>query len=128
MRLLVADDVPAIRWLLTEVMGRDGWSITAAGDRAGVLAAARQQVPRVVLLDLGLAGADSVGVVRELRHLTPPPAIIIVTGHDDPEAILAPVRTDIQAVVKKPFDLFQLRDLVRGLRTDVRSKIEEQEL
>ncbi|HLS89164.1 MAG TPA: response regulator [Sphingobacteriaceae bacterium] len=115
MKLLVADDVPALRWLLTEIMSRDGWQVTAVGDGWETLRIARRWQPHMVLLDLDLPGPGPSRVVAELQSLAPSPVVIVVTGMDRPEELLGDAAVHVAAVVKKPFDIHVLREQVKKL-------------
>lgn len=116
MRLLIADDQAGIRQLLRHLLEPDGWLITEAADNFAALAAARRRPPHVVLLDLGLPGPPLPEVIQSLRSLQPSPTIVVITGHQRPDEILWSVAEQIRAVVRKPFDVFELRNLVRSLQ------------
>lgn len=115
MKLLVADDVPALQWLLTEIMSRDGWQVTAVGDGWEALRVANRWLPHMVLLDLDLPGPGPRRVVEELQSLAPVPVVIVVTGMDLPEELLGDAAYHVAAVVKKPFDIHLLREQVEKL-------------
>lgn len=115
MKLLVADDVPALRWLLTEIMSREGWQVTAVGDGWEAMSTARRWLPHMVLLDLDLPGPGPHRVVEELQSLAPAPVVIVVTGMDRPEELLGDATAHVAAVVRKPFDIGLLREQVEKL-------------
>jgi CheY-like chemotaxis protein len=51
-RILIVDDDPSVRELLTEVMGYEGFTLATATDGQAALEAVKAQVPDLVLLDL----------------------------------------------------------------------------
>ncbi|HEY8602213.1 MAG TPA: response regulator [Thermomicrobiales bacterium] len=65
--LLVEDD-PSIRILARTILERDGWNVTEAPDGPGGLAAAGEEQPDVIVLDIGLPGMDGLTVARRLSQ------------------------------------------------------------
>ena len=66
--VLVADDDPDIRDLVSFKLGTAGFEVTAVPDGLAALAAARERPPRLVLLDVmmpGLSGLDVAQLVLD---------------------------------------------------------------
>src|SRR5258708_23104649 len=84
-RVLVVEDEPALRSILSTIFGRHGWDVTAVGTGQGALDVADATFD-VILLDLGLADVNGLDVCRQLRRRpsTAQPTIIALTGRDDP--------------------------------------------
>jgi DNA-binding NarL/FixJ family response regulator len=65
-RVLIADDLPELRTLLrTTLQGRGLQLVGEAGDGHQTLALAVDTEPDVVVLDLGMPGADGPGLIVE---------------------------------------------------------------
>jgi len=83
-RILVADDHPAVRRCLREILERqDGWEIcaeAATGRQAVDLAATTQ--PDLVLLDLSMPELDGLQAARHIHERFPQMAMVIITGYD----------------------------------------------
>jgi DNA-binding NarL/FixJ family response regulator len=84
-RILIVDDSPSVReslgWLL-----RDEPGLTVAGEAANGSDAIRQAVklnPDVVILDIELPDTDGFNVTRQLKILTNPPLVILLSIHND---------------------------------------------
>ncbi len=104
--VLVIEDHAATRDALVVGLERAGFTVTAASNGATGLRLARLQPPDLLLLDLVLpeiAGADVLAAVRHHPALARVP-VVAVTGRPD----LLPPDADVQALVKKPFDMPQL--------------------
>jgi DNA-binding response OmpR family regulator len=65
--LLVEDD-ESIRVLARTILQRDGWSVSEAADGPSGLAAATDEQPDVIVLDIGLPGMDGLTVARRLSQ------------------------------------------------------------
>lgn len=106
-RVLVVDDDPAIRFMLTDALAQEGWEVDAAEHGVAALAKIRRAQPDVILLDLMMPVMDGWETVERLRH----------EGYEDIPVIVltaAPMLHRIQSqfprspVIGKPFDLGQL--------------------
>jgi len=89
----------AVRWY---ALGRDG------------LDAARAHPPDLVLLDLGLPDMDGVQVCRELQHLDPPPAVVMLTARTQEMDIVLGLDAGADDYLTKPFRLAELQARVRA--------------
>ena len=65
--VLVIDDDPAQRDLMTRFLDREGFVARTAPDGATGLVLARQLRPRAILLDVAMPGLDGWSVLRELK-------------------------------------------------------------
>lgn len=93
-RVLLVDDHPVVRTGLRAVLdAREGITVVgeaATGEEAITLAG--HLVPDVVLCDLRLGpGMGGVEVTRELRALSRPPAVLILTTYDRDAEILGAI-------------------------------------
>lgn len=107
-RVLVADDDPGIRRLLTTALAAEGYEVTAAADGVEVLAALEAGQFAALLLDMMMPRLDGPGVVRELRRrelATDVPIVIVSASH---AARTLGDQLEVAAVVEKPFDLEKL--------------------
>lgn len=84
-KVLVVEDVPELSRLLEMTFELDGRfeSVGTATSGGAALDIAVRTSPDAVVLDIGLVGADGIGVLPSLRALLPDARIIVFTGHDD---------------------------------------------
>jgi two-component system KDP operon response regulator KdpE len=112
-RVLVVDDEPQIRRVLTLNLSTRGYDVTAAQDGTQALLEASRHHPDVVLLDLGLPDIDGLQVIRELRTWTTTPIVVLSarTGSEDKVRALDLGADDY---VQKPFDMAELLARLRA--------------
>lgn len=67
-RILVVDDDPAVRQMLTEYLSAHGYEVREAASGAAMRAELERAAPAVVLLDIGLPGMDGFEVAAALRR------------------------------------------------------------
>jgi two-component system chemotaxis response regulator CheY len=121
--VLVVDDNPAIRDMVSWALELDGYQPAEAAEGYEALAwmanAAREgRVPDVILLDLAMPGMDGQTFLEHLQGqwdtLHPRPAVIVITaGITGPDAD----SLGVDHVIVKPFHVRELLDVVRKLTT-----------
>ena len=67
-RILVVDDDPALRDLLTDYLAANGFVVDAANDGVEMLARLAQAMPDAIVLDLMLPGEDGLSLARGLAQ------------------------------------------------------------
>ena len=117
-RVLVVEDNADAREMLVYLLKHNGHEVRAAGDGPSAIAEANVFAPQIVLLDVGLPGADGYAVARELRA-TPNTAdalIVALTGYgqaDDRERAFA---AGFDVHLLKPADAAQVLEVVQRER------------
>ena len=111
-RILVVDDEPAIRALVARIAQRAGFDVEVARDGAEAIAKLDATRFGVVILDLMMPNVDGYGVIDHVRSSGGQhPAIILVSAADN----AAVRRVDgeiVHSVIRKPFDIDVLSDLI----------------
>jgi DNA-binding response OmpR family regulator len=112
LKVLVVDDDPMVRDVLTTLLGFDGLEISEAPDGATGLELAESIQPDVVLLDLILPGIDGFEVARGLRKRAPNARVVMLTARSRPEDELEGVAAGAHVYLMKPFSPLELLDAV----------------
>ncbi|MBF0135278.1 MAG: response regulator [Magnetococcus sp. DMHC-1] len=79
-QILVMDDDPVIRQLLSAILLEEGHTVRVAPDGRAGMALYKEMRPDVVITDLLMPELDGVGVIRELQTLEPRMRIIALSG------------------------------------------------
>jgi putative nucleotidyltransferase with HDIG domain len=109
--ILVVDDEPGIREMLTAWLTGAGFTCDAAGDATEALQALEARAADVALLDLALPGHDGIWLARQLRARGDT-ALIMVTGLQRFDAAVEGMRLGVMDYLLKPFSRRQLVDSV----------------
>jgi adenylate cyclase len=109
--VLVVDDDPLNRRLLTATLAREGHRTTSATDGEEALTALREEPPDLILLDIEMPGLDGIAVLERiksdesLRHLP----VIMISGIDDNASVVKCLEIGADDFLPKPFDQAILR-------------------
>ena len=85
-RVLVADDEPNIRNLLTAALASQGYDVTAACDGDEAKRLLEREPFEVVITDYQMPGLNGIDVLRFAKLLNAACQVVNITGRDVPEA------------------------------------------
>lgn len=111
--ILVVDDQMGVRRLIQEVFREVGYRVVTAAHGQEAMALCSVELPDLVLLDMKMPVMDGVETLRNLRQLYPQLAVIIMTAVGDGDRVNEVLSMGARDCISKPFDVFQLRGLVR---------------
>ena len=112
-RILVAEDEPALAGLVSEFLAGRGHRVAVAADGRAALDLLRTQPFDVALLDLVMPGLDGLEVLRAVQREVAPPECIIITGAGTIETAIAAMRLGAYDYVGKPYRMAEIDALVR---------------
>jgi DNA-binding response OmpR family regulator len=112
-RILVVDDDPAIRQLLTDAFEMDGHHVHVAVDGRDGLHAVEAIRPEFVVLDVMMPGLDGYGVLRAIRAQEDDPVpVLMLTAADDAGSAAQAWTHGADYYMAKPFLPMAVTDLV----------------
>ncbi|MBI2902138.1 MAG: response regulator [Candidatus Methylomirabilis oxyfera] len=91
-RILVVDDDPEVRTLLSRRLRRAGYVVEEAGDGMDALGLVDKAVPDVVVTDMAMPRPDGLGLLKELRSRDPELPVIVLTGHGSLDNVILAMR------------------------------------
>jgi two-component system, OmpR family, response regulator len=114
-RLLVVDDEPSIRELLTASLRFAGFEVFPAADGAEALKLAEQHRPDLVVLDIMLPDLDGFTVTRKLRERGRDVPVVFLTARDDTNDKVTGLTVGGDDYVTKPFSLEEVVARIRAV-------------
>ena len=117
-RILVIDDDSSITSFLKRALSYEGYAVDIAGSGPAGLAAAREEPPAVVILDVMLPGLDGLEVCRRLRASGDVP-ILMLTAKDEVSDRVKGLDCGADDYLVKPF---ALEELLARLRVIIRRR------
>jgi len=101
-RVLVIDDHLPSRTLLLKALSQGGFDVVGEGTRGkGALGLARDSVPDVILMAVGLPDMDGISAAQRIMEENPLP-VVLLTSHYDPATIARAKNMGAMAYLIKP--------------------------
>jgi two-component system KDP operon response regulator KdpE len=111
-RVLVVEDDDRVLRPLALTLTSHGYDVTTVGDGQSALAAAAEQVPDLVVLDLGLPDIDGNDVIERLRTWAALPILVLSARETQDEKVRA-LDAGADDYVTKPFGMEELLARIR---------------
>jgi DNA-binding response OmpR family regulator len=111
--LLIVDDDGATREGLSDLLANAGFTVDTARDGAEALDKMEHQDFSVVLLDVRLPSIGGLDILPRCRGNRRAPKVIIMTGLDTTDVVLAALRRQAYDFVPKPIDFARLHEIVK---------------
>lgn len=112
-RVLVVDDEPAIRLLVTKALEKNGFEVETAVDGLDALHKLEQGTYHLMVLDVMMPRLDGFGVIEKISGDKAPKVLIMTAASP---AVLKQLPQDrVAGVITKPFDIRELIDSARNL-------------
>jgi two-component system, OmpR family, phosphate regulon response regulator PhoB len=110
--VLVVDDEPMVREVVTTYLARDGLDVTEASDGASALRAFEKSRPDLIVLDVMLPEIDGYSLLTEVRSRSDVPVIMLTARSEETDRVLG-LELGADDYVVKPFSPRELAARVR---------------
>jgi two-component system, NtrC family, response regulator AtoC len=117
--VLVVEDDPHIRQLITLVLEDDGLRVAQAKNGREAVDQVRARRPAAVLLDLAMPAVSGLDALAELQRLDRQPPIVICSAGSDREVRAFAAAAHAAGVIRKPFQIEELAATVRRVLSEV---------
>src|SRR3954454_9455338 len=140
-RILIVDDNETNRDILMARLGPQGYDLTQAADGEEALAAAREHLPDLILLDVMMPKLDGIEVCKRIKTDATMPftPIIMCTAKADSKDVVAGLEAGADEYLTKPIDqtallarvksvlrLKQLHDQVAEMNKNLEQRVADQ--
>ena len=112
--IVVVDDEPMVREVVTRYLRRDGFEVACAADGAEALRLIETTSPDMVVLDLMLPSVSGLDVLEEVRRQSDVPIILLTARGDEGDRVLG-LELGADDYVTKPFSARELAARVKSV-------------
>jgi diguanylate cyclase (GGDEF)-like protein len=136
-QLLIIDDEPSIRKLLTEVLKQNYDCVTASSAEEG-LDLLRQRSFSLVISDINMIGITGLEMAPQILTIAPDTVVIMMSGAQTIETAVSALRVGafdylvkpfdmrlVEAAVRRGFEHYQLRISKRQYETELELRVQE---
>ena len=112
-RILIVDDEEAMRFTLSEALGKEGYVLETANDGEEALQKFKSKPFDLVILDMKMPRMDGLEALRQIKKSDSDSTVIMITAFGSKELALQAINTGAYDYFTKPFDLEEMRVVVR---------------
>ena len=123
-RILIVDDEPNIRELLSTSLRFAGFGVRSVGNGAQTISAVLEEEPDLIILDVMLPDMNGFSVTKRLRSAGYTAPILFLTAKDDVEDKVQGLTVGGDDYVTKPFSL---DEIIARIKAILRRTIQEDE-
>src|SRR5882672_3741837 len=117
-QVLIVDDEPNLRKILSAQLSRDGYDVLTAEDGEEGLQLLREHHIDLVVTDLKMPKVDGMTLLREALREDPELPIVMITAHGTVDTAVEALKLGAFDYLTKPFDKDEVRQIVgKALRT-----------
>jgi twitching motility two-component system response regulator PilH len=116
-KVLIVDDSPTERYYLTDILTKNGFTVTTAENGEEALVKIKEDKPELILMDVVMPGANGFQVTRSISRdpeLADVPIIICTTKNQETDRIWG-IRQGARDYVVKPVDADELLSKIAAL-------------
>jgi two-component system response regulator PilR (NtrC family) len=113
-KILVIDDEPSMRELLGIMLRKQGFVVELADSRRMAASILARGPVDLVITDVKLPDGDGIEILRHLRAASPDTIVIVMTAYGSTETAVAALKLGAQDYLIKPFDVEELKIVVRN--------------
>ena len=115
--VLVVDDDPLTQCVLKHYLGRAGYRMIGASNGREAVRVARAELPKLIILDVMMPGADGWTVLRRLKRteVTKEIPVVLLSGNKELMAKEESLKSGAAQLLVKPISPDQLLKVIRGL-------------
>jgi two-component system response regulator PilR (NtrC family) len=113
-RILVIDDEPSMREMLGIMLGKEGFEVVLADSRAAAARALATGRVAMVITDVKLPDGDGIEILRHVKSASPETVVIVMTAYGSTQSAVAALKLGAENYLIKPFDIEELRIVVRN--------------
>jgi signal transduction histidine kinase len=115
-RILVVDDEENVVQILVDLLSEGPYTVDTVSSGEEALSILRKQPYDLILTDINLPGVNGLEVVSAAKEADPETVVVVITGYASTGTAIDALRQGAYDYITKPFDLWELDQIVaRGL-------------
>jgi DNA-binding NtrC family response regulator len=120
--VLVVDDEPALREVLSLRIEDWGYDVATAADLSAAEEALEERLPDLVVSDVVLPGGSGLDLLKRMKSFDAALPVILVTAHGNVDAAVEAMKAGATDFLTKPIDYGALRTLLEEIAEDLRRR------
>jgi two-component system response regulator PilR (NtrC family) len=113
-KILIVDDEPSMRDLLSILLGRAGYLVTAVEDGEDAIAQIGKEIFDVVITDMKMPKVGGLDVLRAVKKASPDTVVLVVTAFASTDSAVEAMKCGAYHYLTKPFQIDEVQLILRN--------------
>jgi two-component system response regulator PilR (NtrC family) len=113
-RILIVDDEPGMRDFLSILLRKEGYGVSLAESAEKAIEVLGRGEFDLVISDISMPGLSGIDVLRHSRAANPDTPVILITAYASTESAVEALKLGAWDYLLKPFDVEELKNIVRN--------------
>ena len=113
--VLIVDDQEDLRFTLSKIVKKQGYSVTTAANGLDALDILRSSVIDLVFLDIGLPDGSGLNLIHTIKEIGDDIDIVMLTGINEAKTAVESLRSGAVDYIVKPFDIIEFKAILNRL-------------
>lgn len=114
-KIFLLDDEELITSMLSRVLKKEGYAVTAETDPQDVIEKIRSLSPDVVLLDVNIPEKNGLDILQEIKDKGPETEVVMLTADDTVETAVKAMKFGAADYLTKPLDIEKVRIVINNI-------------
>ena len=122
-KILVVDDIPAMRQLLGTVLTQQGYAnVFLVGTGEEAIERIQKEAFSIVMLDINLPGICGLDTLQRIREINPDLFVVMVSAHHSAANVKAAIEKGVNGFIVKPYQRKKVAEVLEKYRKQVAEK------
>ncbi len=119
-RLLIIEDDPQMRRILSEMLAEEGYNVSSVGSGKEAIEMVRGNGFDVVVADIIMPGMGGMKVLKEVKKLEPKIHVIMITAFATVENAVEAIKNGASDYISKPFKIAEVEVAIKRVLEETR--------
>ncbi|MBI2447117.1 MAG: sigma-54-dependent Fis family transcriptional regulator [Candidatus Omnitrophica bacterium] len=126
--ILVVDNEESMRFFLEEILKKEGYSVVSAGDGIAAIHRVQEAEFDLITMDIRMPGMNGLEALLEIKKIKPEVVVVMITAYGSEKIAIDAIQKGAYDYFTKPFDIDNLRIVIRRAIEKHRLDIENRSL
>lgn len=113
-KILVVDDEPSLREVLSIMLKRSGYSVTSVNDGGQAIELVQKEIFDLVITDLRMPKIDGMEVLKAVKSASPETVVLIITAFATADSAVEAMKHGAYDYLTKPFQVDEVQLIIRN--------------
>ncbi len=113
--VLIVDDQEDLRFTLSKIVEKQGYSATTAANGTDALDILRSAIVDLVFLDIGLPDGSGIDLIHSIKEIGDDIDIVMLTGINEAKTAVESLRAGAVDYIVKPFDIIEFKAILNRI-------------